>query len=146
MYRTILAAVDQSPRAPAVLGAALELAVDDQTTVHLFQAVAVPQEFPAAAASPPDPLAAQMLHEAELWLLRLSSGAARVRLEPPELLRGQPWRAVVAAATRLEADLLVIGSHGFGGWDRMLGTTAARVVNHSQCNVLVVHEHRAGLR
>jgi len=32
----------------------------------------------------------------------------------------------------------VIGSHGYGGLDRLLGTTAARVVNHADRNVLIV--------
>ena len=32
----------------------------------------------------------------------------------------------------------MIGSHGYGGLDRILGTTAARVVNHALCSVFVV--------
>ena len=34
--------------------------------------------------------------------------------------------------------LIVIGSHGYGGIDHLLGTTAARVVNHADRPVLVV--------
>lgn len=33
---------------------------------------------------------------------------------------------------------IVIGSHGHGGIDRVLGTTAAKLVNHADRNVLVV--------
>ena len=36
--------------------------------------------------------------------------------------------------------MIVIGSHGYGGLDRILGTTAARVVNHALCSVFVVRE------
>jgi nucleotide-binding universal stress UspA family protein len=36
-------------------------------------------------------------------------------------------------------DLIVIGSHGYHGLDRVLGTTAARVSNLARRNVLVVH-------
>ena len=36
------------------------------------------------------------------------------------------------------ADLVVIGSHGYGGLDRLLGTTAAKVANRAPCSVLVV--------
>jgi nucleotide-binding universal stress UspA family protein len=39
--------------------------------------------------------------------------------------------------------LIVIGSHGYGGLDRVLGTTAARVVNHALCSVLVVRPPEA---
>jgi nucleotide-binding universal stress UspA family protein len=43
-------------------------------------------------------------------------------------------------ARSVEADLIVIGSHGYAGFDRLLGTTAAKVVNHAHCSVLVVRE------
>jgi nucleotide-binding universal stress UspA family protein len=35
-------------------------------------------------------------------------------------------------------DLIVIGSHGYDALDRLLGTTAAKVVNHADRSVLVV--------
>jgi nucleotide-binding universal stress UspA family protein len=35
-------------------------------------------------------------------------------------------------------DLVVIGSHGYGGIDRLLGTTAAKIVDHAPCSVYVV--------
>jgi nucleotide-binding universal stress UspA family protein len=34
--------------------------------------------------------------------------------------------------------LIVIGAHGYGIVDRILGTTAGRVVNHADRSVLVV--------
>jgi nucleotide-binding universal stress UspA family protein len=33
---------------------------------------------------------------------------------------------------------VVLGSHGYSGFDRILGTTAAKVVNHCDRSVLVV--------
>jgi nucleotide-binding universal stress UspA family protein len=38
----------------------------------------------------------------------------------------------------VEAALILIGSHGYSGLDHLLGTTAARVVNHADRSVLVV--------
>jgi universal stress protein F len=55
-----------------------------------------------------------------------------------EVAVGVPWQAVCETARKLEADLVVIGSHGYSGFDRVLGTTAAKVVNHAHCSVLVV--------
>ena len=46
-------------------------------------------------------------------------------------------------ATGAGADCIVIGSHGYSGFDRILGTNAAKVVNHAECSVLVVRERRA---
>jgi nucleotide-binding universal stress UspA family protein len=45
---------------------------------------------------------------------------------------------VCGAAKALDADLIVVGSHGYGTVDRLLGTTAAKIVNHAECSVLVV--------
>ena len=36
------------------------------------------------------------------------------------------------------ADLIVIGAHGYGRLDRLLGTTASKVVNHADRDILVV--------
>jgi hypothetical protein len=42
------------------------------------------------------------------------------------------------AAKELDVDLIAIGSHGYPSIDRLLGTVAAKVVNHADRNVLVV--------
>ena len=55
-----------------------------------------------------------------------------------DVVMAPPWEALCLCAQAHEADLIVIGSHGYGGLDRILGTTAARVVNHARCSVFVV--------
>jgi universal stress protein F len=50
---------------------------------------------------------------------------------------GVPWQAVCSAAVDEHVDLIVIGSHGYGGVDHLLGTTAAKIVNHADRPVLV---------
>lgn len=63
------------------------------------------------------------------------------------LLEGHPWEVILEEATRVEAGLLVVGSHGSGTpshelreriKERLLGSTADRVVRHAPCPVLVV--------
>jgi nucleotide-binding universal stress UspA family protein len=51
---------------------------------------------------------------------------------------GVPWQAIDRTAEEENVDLIVIGSHGYDALDRVLGTTAAKVVNHAKCSVLVV--------
>jgi nucleotide-binding universal stress UspA family protein len=41
-------------------------------------------------------------------------------------------------ARELSVDLIAIGSHGYSPVDHVLGTTAAKVVNHADRSVLVV--------
>jgi nucleotide-binding universal stress UspA family protein len=60
-------------------------------------------------------------------------------MEPVEMSETPPWKAILGVAERLDVDLIVIGSHGYGGLDRVLGTNAARVVNLGDRSVLVVH-------
>ena len=49
-----------------------------------------------------------------------------------------PWQGICEAAVKEDVGLIIIGSHGYGALDRILGTTAAKVVNHADRSVLVV--------
>jgi nucleotide-binding universal stress UspA family protein len=54
---------------------------------------------------------------------------------------GAPYQEIVALATDERADLIVIGTHGRGGVNRMLlGSVADRVVRLAPCPVLTVRE------
>jgi nucleotide-binding universal stress UspA family protein len=56
-----------------------------------------------------------------------------------EVLDGSPPRVIVETAENWEADLIVIGSHGYGFWSRvMLGSVSNSVMHHAPCSVLVV--------
>jgi nucleotide-binding universal stress UspA family protein len=141
LFSVILTAVDGSERAAGVLRAAVEIARKCNGRVHLYHSVSIPQEFPAAARMPPDKLPAILVAEARRELQSLAAGYSDIVIEdttmsdPP-----QAWRGILEAGDRLNADLVVIGSHGYGGWDHVLGTTAANVVNRSDRSVLVVHD------
>jgi nucleotide-binding universal stress UspA family protein len=142
VIRRILVPLDESPRAAGVLEAALEIAERFGASLRLFRAIAVPPDWPAAAAgNPVDPLPGHLTDLAVAELDELGRRAAeRVVVVPPIARIGeQPWRLIVALADELDVDLVVIGSHGYHGLDRVLGTNAGRVVNFAHRNVLVVH-------
>ena len=63
--------------------------------------------------------------------------------QPIVAIGQQPWRIILENARRLNADLIVLGSHGYGEWDRVLGTTAGKVADLADRNVFIVHA-RAG--
>lgn len=139
--KTLLVALDDSPRAGGVLTVAADLARRLDAKLVLFRAVGVPIGLPpeAFALSPVDlpglleKAAQRDLHE---------KAAALPALTTEVLVRiGTPWDAICSAAKDLAVDMIVIGSHGFSGLDRILGTTAARVVNHAPCSVLVHRNH-----
>ena len=52
---------------------------------------------------------------------------------------GRPWREILRVAAEVEADLIVLGTHGRGAFDRVLfGSTASHVVRQAACPVLTV--------
>ena len=56
-----------------------------------------------------------------------------------EILFGSPESRIVETADEWRPDLVVVGSHGYSGWERLLiGSVSDSVVHHSPCSVLVV--------
>jgi nucleotide-binding universal stress UspA family protein len=56
-----------------------------------------------------------------------------------EVVIGSPSRSIVESASEWKADLILMGSHGRGFWQRVyLGSVSAAVVQHAPCSVLIV--------
>ncbi|HEY0459637.1 MAG TPA: universal stress protein [Pyrinomonadaceae bacterium] len=56
-----------------------------------------------------------------------------------ELLNGSPESRIVEKAEEIEADLIIVGSHGYNRWERLLlGSISDSVIHHAPCSVLVV--------
>lgn len=140
MIRSILLALDDSPRAAEVARFGVALGACFRARTHPLRVVTVPPEFPAAAAgNPPDALAGLMERTAQRDLQQLLARAVPgAALEPALVREGEPWPTIVEVADELDVDVIVIGSHGYHGWDRILGTTTLDVVKHSSRNVFVV--------
>ncbi|HEY1536001.1 MAG TPA: universal stress protein [Polyangiaceae bacterium] len=140
MVRKILCALDGSPRAEHVFDAAAELAPKFGAELRLLRVITIPPEFPAAGAgSETDTLPAYLTSAAANQLADFLRRAPTVPAAAPIVAVGQAWRVILETARTEDVDLIVIGSHGYHGWDRVLGTTAGKVVNLADRNVLVVH-------
>lgn len=58
-----------------------------------------------------------------------------------EVLFGSPDGQIVETAEQMSADLIVLGSHGYKQWERLLlGSVSDSVVHHAHCSVLVVRD------
>ena len=58
-----------------------------------------------------------------------------------KVLDGSPQRVIVEEAESWGANLIVIGSHGYGFWSRaLLGSVSSAIVHHAACSVLVVRK------
>lgn len=61
-----------------------------------------------------------------------------------ELLFGSPDSRIVEVAEKTAADIIVMGSHGYNAWERLLlGSVSNSVVHHAPCSVLVVRRPKA---
>lgn len=137
--KRILVALDGSPRAPKVLEGAARLAELAGGKLVLYRAITVSPDLPREAFVETD----RRLEDILLATARDDLARAASHL-PPQLVEKMitsfaiPWDGICRTARECEADLIAIGSHGYGGLDRILGTTAGKVVNHADRNVLVV--------
>ena len=56
-----------------------------------------------------------------------------------EVLFGSPESRIVETAEAIHPDLIVLGSHGYSRWERLLlGSVSDSVVHHAPCSVLIV--------
>ena len=56
-----------------------------------------------------------------------------------DVLFGSPESRIVETAEEMKADLIIVGSHGYNSWERLLlGSVSDSVVHHAPCSVLVV--------
>ena len=56
-----------------------------------------------------------------------------------DVLFGSPDSRIVETAEEIKADLIVIGSHGYKRWERLLlGSVSNSVVHHAPCSVMIV--------
>lgn len=52
---------------------------------------------------------------------------------------GDPGHEIVRVAEEINADLIVLGTHGYSGWKRFtMGSVAELVVRHAPCAVLTI--------
>jgi nucleotide-binding universal stress UspA family protein len=71
-------------------------------------------------------------------LLSNGEGTRRVPVST-EVITGSTKRTIVEEAEDWGADLIVVGSHGYHNWERMLlGSVSQSVAAHAPCSVLIV--------
>jgi nucleotide-binding universal stress UspA family protein len=139
--KQILVALDGSPRAPGVLAQAIATAQVRGARLVLMRSIGLPADVPQDLwRTTEEPLLDVLERRGKVYL---EECAAEVPVDVRggvHVVVGSPWQAICETAVKVQADLVVIGSHGYSGLDRLLGTTAAKVVNHASCSVLVVRE------
>lgn len=131
----ILVAIDGSERAAHVVEVAASYAKATGAELVALRVVGIPRELPADALDvSPDRVLAELVEEASAATARLVGDRAnRVVVE-----QGTVVDTIVRIANELDVGLIVIGAHGYRFAERVLGTTAARIVDAASRSVLVV--------
>ena len=145
----ILLAVDGSECSKQAVAAVAERPWPPGTKVKIFSAVELPfvptpetwalpdsyysqlEEAATEAANQAAEYAAERLQKSELTPLAIAT----------EIKNGEARELILAEAERWGADLIVLGSHGYSGWQRFwLGSVSNAVATHAPCSVEIVRQ------
>lgn len=140
--KTLLVPTDFGLPAESALAYAVELAAKlgaEIVLLHVYQLPIVP--FPEAAVVATAELARHVVAGAEVGLDRASSSVMAAGVGVRGIVRqGDPARITIEVAAEVNADLIVIGTHGRTGLPRaLIGSVAEKVVRMSAVPVLSVH-------
>jgi nucleotide-binding universal stress UspA family protein len=137
--KRILVALDHSSRAPKVLEAAVRLAELTHAQLVLYRSMTGSPDLPVDLAIR-DNLRIEdlMVLQARTDLETIAAAVPQHMIENIVTELATPADGICRTARERDVDLIVIGSHGVKGLDHVLGTVAAKVVNHADRNVLVV--------
>lgn len=135
MFKKVMVPIDM---AHVVEGKAnIELAAkyaDDGADIVLLNVI---EDIPgwAAAELPRDLLEkSRQTSESELKAIVTASG----RKMETVVRSGHPYKTILEVADEKGVDLIIVASHRPGLQDYFLGSTAAKVVRHANCSVLVI--------
>jgi nucleotide-binding universal stress UspA family protein len=133
-FRVILSPLDFDENSLAALDLARQLAVDHPATIHLLHvvpSVLAPEEASAAYSSREEEIGERLKQIARERFAGLDCQI--------HALVGDTAKTIVHAAHDLNADLIVIATHGRTGLQHLfLGSVADRVVRESPCPVLTI--------
>lgn len=137
IYNTVLLATDLSDEAIQIAEKAKAL-TDADGKLHMIHVIeplsfAYGGDIPMNFSTIQDEIQKQA--ESQMATLAASYG---VSTDQQHIAMGRPENEIHALADSLNADLIVIGSHGRHGIALLLGSTANGVVHGANCDVLAV--------
>ena len=135
MYKTILVPIDMAHVAEGKTN--IDLAAQHAAAGAKIILLNVVEDIPNwAAVELPAGLIDQSIESAQSELKAIAT-AAGMKMEV-EVRTGHSYNTILEVAKEKNADMIIIASHRPGLQDYFLGSTAAKVVRHATCSVLVV--------
>ncbi|WP_435182720.1 universal stress protein [Halobellus sp. EA9] len=140
MYDRILVPTDGSDGTLQALEHALDIAATRDATVHALSVVDRRLYLAAGEEQKPE-LKASLKDDAREAVDRVADAAADAAVDCETTVRdGIPYRAILDYAEDSDVDLIVMGTHGRSGRDKLanLGSVTERVVENTDKPILVV--------
>jgi len=138
MYHRVIVAIDFSESSQHVIDRAIELVGENLELLEIAHVVEpIPKVWGMESyALDPDQLQEKIEEKANEKLTEIGEANNITRLHS---LTGEPAATIRELQATLEADAIVIGSHGHSGWKVMLGSTAVSLLHGATCDVLTVY-------
>jgi nucleotide-binding universal stress UspA family protein len=146
----ILLAVDGSPCSEAAVDEVASRPWPSKSELRIVSAFEIPlSPTPEAWAIPPEyynemeqAVKKQAQKVVDATCARLQQALGQSVKVTGQVLQGSPQSAILEEAERWKADLIVVGSHGYGTWHRLvLGSVSQAIVLHAKCSVEVARRN-----
>ncbi len=140
VFPKILLATDASEAAKRATQTAIDLTNETGSELHVVCVHEVPVMAEAyAAQGVPVPASEHDQETLEEQVKQIEEAGASVA--EAHLRRGRPAREIIELSEEIGADLVVVGSTGLTGMERLvLGSVSEAVVRYASCPVLVVRQ------
>lgn len=146
----IILATDGTKHGEAAAQAIRKFALTANDSVHIVTIVdmAVPLGIDVYSGYLPDTAEIEKAardHAEKVIVSTVEMLKAEFEKDPPaissDVLFGSPDSRIVETAEEMKADMIVLGSHGYNRWERLLlGSVSDSVVHHAHCSVLIVRD------
>jgi nucleotide-binding universal stress UspA family protein len=148
----VLVGVDDSPHAETTLEFVRRMSWPADTEIIVASSVELPFGSYVEAYAPVAVDVGVWVEELTKLHKDIASRAARQLTDAglrtqERVLEGDPREALIEEAEKEHADLIVVGSHGRTGLEKLvMGSVATHVVTHAPCSVMVVRRGADGGR
>jgi nucleotide-binding universal stress UspA family protein len=144
--KTILVPIDFSSVTADVIEQATQLAAAFSSAVWLLHVAAPEPEFVGYDSGPRDvrETVAREMHASHRMLQQHSTSLRERGINATAIqVQGATVETIVREAQRLQADIIVLGSHGHGALHRaLLGSVSEGVLHHATCPLLILPARR----
>lgn len=142
MFTRIVVGTDGSDTAREAVRQATELAKLTGASLALVSAYASASQRGGGGADAPADIQYEVGPREDVNLV-LDTAAAEAKKEGVEVqthpVEGDPAEAILSAAEKINADLIVVGNKGMAGARRfLLGSVPNKVSHHAPCSVIII--------